>query len=69
MPTITETTGKLIREARKAAGLTQKELGEKMGVSESTVNKYEAGKQNLSIETVERIAKALGAELEIYFKK
>lgn len=68
MSDIIKHTGKLIRETRKAKGLTQKELGLKMGVTESTVNKYEAGKQNLSLETVQKIANALSVDLEIIFK-
>ena len=61
--------GKMIREARKEQGLTQKELGQKMGLTESTVTKYEKGKQNLSLDTVQTIANALGIKLEINFKK
>ncbi|GAB4023739.1 hypothetical protein GCM10028808_74880 [Spirosoma migulaei] len=68
MSDIVEYVGQLIRETRKAKGLTQKELGEIMGLSESTVNKYEAGKQNLSLETVQKIADALKIKLEINFR-
>ncbi|MBD2753753.1 helix-turn-helix domain-containing protein [Spirosoma validum] len=56
--------GHLIREARKAKGLTQKELGAKLGVSESTFNQYESGKQNLTIETLERVANAIGVDIK-----
>ena len=68
MSNIVKRVGQLIRETRKAKGLTQKELGAMMGLSESTVNKYEAGKQNLSLETVQKIADALKIQLEINFK-
>lgn len=68
MQTIVEKVGELIRETRKRKGLTQKELGETMGLSESTINKYEAGRQNLSLETVQKIVTALGGDLEINFK-
>lgn len=60
--------GLKIREARKAKGLTQKELGEKLGVSEPTVNKYEKGKINPSLEVLGRIAKELGLVLDVNFK-
>jgi transcriptional regulator with XRE-family HTH domain len=60
--------GQQIREARKAKGLTQKELGALMGLSESVVNKYEAGKQNLSLETVQKVALALGMDLSVMIK-
>jgi UDP-N-acetylglucosamine 1-carboxyvinyltransferase len=48
--------GQQIREARKAKGMTQKELGEKLGVSESVVTNYESGKQNLTLETLQKVA-------------
>ncbi|GAB4035043.1 helix-turn-helix domain-containing protein [Spirosoma gilvum] len=60
--------GKHIREARKANGLTQKELAEKLGVGEPAVNGYEGGKQNLTIETLQRIADALGVEVSTFIK-
>ncbi|GAB4007134.1 hypothetical protein GCM10028808_10430 [Spirosoma migulaei] len=59
--------GSKILEARKAKGLTQTELGELLGVSKVTINGYEAGKQNLTLETLERITKALGVKLRIEF--
>ena len=34
-----------IRVARKAAGLTQKQLGALIGVAESTISQYESGKR------------------------
>lgn len=68
MSDITEQVGQLIREARKAKGLTQKELGEKMGVGEPTITNYESGKQNLTINTLRKIADALGMEFGIFFK-
>ncbi|WP_080237668.1 helix-turn-helix domain-containing protein [Spirosoma rigui] len=57
--------GHLIREARVKAGLTQQELGDKLGVGRATVNGYETGKQNLTVDTLEKVAKALGVELKI----
>ncbi|GAB3881321.1 helix-turn-helix domain-containing protein [Spirosoma agri] len=60
--------GQQIREARKVKGLTQKELGEKLGVGEPTVNGYESGKQNLTIETLQKIANAIEVEVNTFFK-
>lgn len=36
--------GKRLRLTRKAKGLTQKELGEKIGVGRTTISEYESGK-------------------------
>jgi transcriptional regulator with XRE-family HTH domain len=68
MTDIKHKVGQQIREARKAKGMTQKELGALMGLSESVVNKYEAGKQNLSLETVQKVALALGMDLSVMIK-
>ena len=48
-----------IREARKAANLTQKQLAEKSGIIETTIRKYEIGKQKPKFENIEKIAAAL----------
>lgn len=58
-----ETIGKRIKAFRLARGMTQKELGAQMGVDQSTVRKYEAGKLNPKIETVKKIADALGLDM------
>ena len=39
-----ETVSERIKELRLELGITQKELGEKIGVEKSTINKYELGK-------------------------
>lgn len=59
--------GLQIREARKAKGLTQAELGEMLGVSKVTINRYETGKQNLTLDTLTKITSALGVELKVNF--
>jgi len=55
--------GGLIRDARKHRGLTQIQLAEVLGTSQSAVHRIEAGNQNLSIEMVSRIAEALESPL------
>lgn len=57
------TTGDRIKQARTAAGITQKELGEKIGVGFSAIHKYETGMVvNLKRDTIAAIAKALGVK-------
>ena len=53
------TVGERIRNARKNAGLTQKQLGEKCGIAEPTIRRYELGKLNPKYETLKKIASAL----------
>ena len=53
-------TGERIKQARLAAGLTQTELADKIGVKFSAVHKYESGKVvNLKRETLAAIARTL----------
>lgn len=53
------TIGERIREARKARGMTQRELGERSGIAEPTIRKYESGRLNPKIETLQKLAEAL----------
>jgi UDP-N-acetylglucosamine 1-carboxyvinyltransferase len=55
--------GGLIRDARKHRGLTQTQLAEVLGTSQSAVHRIEAGNQNLSLEMVTRIAEALDSPI------
>ena len=63
----TQHTGEMIRQARLSAGLTQKELGERIGVTESAIHKLEKRKTPPAVSTLERVAKAIGKKLEINF--
>lgn len=54
------TIGERIRNSRINAGMTQKELGSRMGVDSATVGKYERGILNPKLQTLEKIAAALG---------
>ncbi|MDN5725536.1 MAG: UDP-N-acetylglucosamine 1-carboxyvinyltransferase [Propionibacteriales bacterium] len=55
--------GGLIRDARKHRGLTQTQLADQLGTSQSAVHRIEAGNQNLSLDMVNRIAEALDSQL------
>ena len=54
--------GTLIREARRHQGLTQNDLAEALGTSQSAVARIEQGKQNLSLEMLARIGGRLDSE-------
>ncbi|HNV10889.1 MAG TPA: UDP-N-acetylglucosamine 1-carboxyvinyltransferase [Propionibacteriaceae bacterium] len=64
---MTETTpasiGRLVRDARKQRGLTQSQLAEQLGTSQGAITRIESGNQNLSLETINRIAEALDHSL------
>ena len=57
------TTGGLIKTQRKKRGLTQKELGARLGVSYQTVAQWENNLRNPKIETLRKIANALECDL------
>lgn len=52
-------TGKHIKEARKARGLTQEQLGEKIGMSGVAIMRYEKGQREPSKEIIEKMAYVL----------
>lgn len=53
-----------IRKARKAVDLTMKELGEKVGVAESTISQYENGKRQPDNTMLLQLAEALGTTVD-----
>lgn len=63
--TMRQEIGIQIRRERKRQGLSGKELAERAGFVESTINKIENGKWNVSIDILEKICDALGVTLQI----
>ena len=55
-----EKLGERLFEARDRAGLTLRELGQRSGVSWSSISAIEKGRQSATVETIERLALALG---------
>jgi DNA-binding XRE family transcriptional regulator len=51
--------GRRVREARKAAGLTQVELGERAGLDQAVISRLERGLHVPRLDTLRRIADAL----------
>ena len=54
--------------ARLKKGLTQKELAEKAGTTQSAIARIENGRQNISLKLLNRVARALGSGVEIKLK-
>ena len=71
--TISEATkkafGKRFRAARLAAGLTQHQVAETLGVNRSYLSLVENGNENLTIETMTSLAQAVGLELHILLEQ
>lgn len=55
----------LLRQAREQAGITQRELAERLGCTQPAVSQAEAGGASLSVATLQRFADALGCELRL----
>lgn len=51
--------------ARARAGLTQAELAERMGTSQSAVARLESGRSKPSVATLQKLAEATGSKLKI----
>lgn len=60
--------GERIREAREQLGLTQKELADKVGTSQSAIARAEAGGVIPSLNSLQRYAAALDMRLTIDFE-
>ena len=53
-----------LRELRKQAGLTMKQLGSAVGVAESTMSLYESGKRQPDFVTMKKFADYFGVSVD-----
>lgn len=66
----TAETDKIIQaliEARRASGMTQKELSEITGIAQGDISKLETGNVNPSLRTLMRLAEGMGMQLKVEF--
>lgn len=65
---MTDTTAKQLGQTlaahRAEAGLSRAEVGQRIGVSERTVARWEAGR-GLTLERAEQLSKAIGREIQV----
>lgn len=54
-------------DARKASGLTQKQLADKTGIAQADISKLENGSANPSLRTLRRLAEGMGMQLKLEF--
>jgi len=61
--------GEVIRELRKERSLSQEELADKADVHRTYVGMIERGEKNITIENIQKLAKALNVSLKSIFEK
>ncbi len=54
-------------EARRASGMTQKELSDLTGIAQGDISKLETGNANPSLRTLIRLAEGMGMQLKVEF--
>ncbi len=60
--------GYRIAIAREEVGLNQKELAERLGISQATLSNYEKGKRRIYLPQLQKIAEALGRPLDYFLQ-
>lgn len=59
------TAAALVRSARVSAGLTQAQLAERAGVTQSVISTYESGRREPALSTLSRLVEAAGMRLDV----
>jgi len=59
--------GERVRDLRKRKSLSQEELAARAGVHRTYVGMIERAEKNITLENIEKIAKALGVRIEELF--
>lgn len=59
------TGAQVVREARRRAGISQQELAKRAGVHQPAIARWESGRADPSMSTVERLVAACGLELRL----
>lgn len=68
MKTIKGLLGAKIKETRKAKGLSQAKLSEKIGINDKHLSRIEVGGSFPSLGVLEKMAKVLNVELKEFFE-
>lgn len=59
------TASSILREARHTAGLTQAQLAERAGVTQSVISAYESSRREPALSTLNRLVEAAGLRLDL----
>jgi transcriptional regulator with XRE-family HTH domain len=65
--TTLEKFGEKVREERHKLGLSQEELASRAGVHRTYIGMIERAEKNITLENIEKIAKALGIRIADFF--
>lgn len=57
--------GVLLKQAREDAGLSQSELAELINTKRTAISRLENHAQDVKLSTIEKVARALGKQLEV----
>jgi transcriptional regulator with XRE-family HTH domain len=57
--------GRLVREARRRAGVTQEELARRAGTTQSAIARLESGRSQPGLESTRRLVRLCGLDVEI----
>jgi transcriptional regulator with XRE-family HTH domain len=68
-PTMEEAVGSAIKELRQRHGLTIAQVSEQTGISRGMLSKIENGQTSAGMDTLGRIARALGVSMSMLFSK
>jgi len=60
--------GQRVREERQELNLSQEELADKAGVHRTYIGMIERAEKNITLENIEKIAKALGKSIASLFE-
>lgn len=60
---------KNIKQARKAAGLSQKQLADKLSVSDKTISAYEMSRAIPPVPTLRKIAEITDQPISVFFQE
>lgn len=63
-----EELARLVIKHRSALGISQKELAQRVGTSHSAISRLESGRHKTSVETLQRVAEALGVRFILGFE-
>ena len=60
--------GVQVKELRRSIGISQRELAERMGTTQSVIARLEAGGSRPSLTTLQRVGEAVGRQVEVRFR-